>query len=90
VDQSKIACCPKCRKIIVSWNWIGPLEQWDGNASWTEYMHECWICDSTFSTNFEVTNGVPYRACKLLWSLYEADQPLKYTKAMDLLYKNSK
>lgn len=87
MDQSKLARCPNCNQIIVTWNWFGPLEQWDGIHTYTEYTHECWICDSTFTTGYEVTNGVPYEVCKILCDLHEAGEPVVYTDAMRLLYE---
>lgn len=94
IKQSDIARCPKCKKIIVTWNWFGPMphvqisdkgkkKEVTFNDDWT---HECWICESTFSTPNEITNGVPYEACKVLWDLYEAGKPVVYTEAMKVLY----
>jgi hypothetical protein len=95
MDQSKIAKCPSCKSIIVSWNWIGPMPYIRidelGNKKDTvldsNWNHECWNCSSIFTTSDRVTNGVPIEACKLLSDMQEKGLPVVYTEAMSILFR---
>ena len=80
VDQSKIAKCPKCDSIIVTWNWFGD------KSKYRNHVHECWVCSHCFHTKDKVKDGVPYEALKVLYKLHENKEPVIYTEAMRLLY----
>ena len=72
--------CKHCKSKFVCWNWVkvGGFNSWKMNfkigvrsatrTPWTfftqRWLHECWDCDSTFTTMFEVKNGIPYEKLK--------------------------
>lgn len=70
--------CKHCGSELVCWNWCGPgtwknfIFNFRMNPSLkrlyfllkTRHTHECWDCGHTFSTMFEVKDGLSYEELK--------------------------